>query len=701
MERRKENPELKPYIENFLIDTLENCELFVKTYGKGFVKEKLQKNFKKVYTDELNSRAAGQYSLGTSGEITLFSKGFNGNLLTFKDIEEDSNLKVTTLHEGVHAVFNKTPEECEKLGIAYGSGIHCIYHGANNELGRGVNEGYTNWVCEKAGLDPKSYAKFTNMVRMFEMAIGPEKVMQFGKGDIEKNIAPLLDMSSEECAELFSKADSIYDYDDKALDYFEVKTLLSSKIKLKNGMEGEVPRYIIEDIQKLNNNDLYRRVSRDPEYKRFAQENNLDPELDETKKEYFSKKHDFYSEKSNVLLNDVHATIISKYFMKELDAVLEGESCSIEQYQKFGRISDLVLIYGERKNDVMKSFDEKIETLRTRFLDKTIDDIKKSILDGTISVEQLESYQNVFSKADLKNAMNFEEEVSRLMLPEDAHAYYKLFHTLSYENKLPNLFDYKILKLKTENGKQENLFFDAKQENHFSRYTNSSKTFDASDEITETDGIIDITLSNLQSMQEIVNNFLKLKEEIKQKSPNAKIQIVDSIIISNDDTNTPSFYILEGNEFVSAQAIEMIPQNRKTKEEISFDTPEEIARKQALELESKESSQDPEESLDESKSVAQQENDNTSTSLKPISKNPFKRFFEKVRSKMIEIKESFISPKKAEIEEDKTESNITNVISSKEFDERIHVDIAGKYDPTQQLQGMHSKQKSKDDNLIK
>lgn len=700
MERRKENPELKPYIENFLIDTLENCELFVKTYGKGFVKERLQKNFKKVYTDELNSRAAGQYSLGTSGEITLFSKGFDGNLLTFKDIEEDSSLKATTLHEGVHAVFNKTPEECEKLGIAYGSGIHCIYHGANNELGRGVNEGYTNWVCEKAGLDPKSYTKFTNMVRLFEMAIGPEKVMQFGQGDIEKNIAPLLDMPLEECAELFSKADSIYDYDDKSRDYMEAKLLLSSKIKLKNGIEGKVPQYILEDIQKLNSNDLYRRVLRDPEYKRFAQENNLELESDENIKEYFSKKDDFYSEKSKVLLHDIHATIISKYFMKELDTVLEEGSCSIEQYQKFGRMANLVLVYGERKNDVMKSFDEKIETLRTRFLDKTIDDIKKSILDGTISAEQLESYQSVFN-ADLENAINFEDEVSKLMLPEDSYTYQKLFHTLSYENKLSNLFDYKILKLNTEKGKQENLFFDTKQENHFSRYSNSSKTLDASDEITETDGIIDITLSDLQSMQEIVNNFLKLKEEIKQKSPNAKIQIVESIIISTDDTNTPSFYMIEGNEIVSAQPIEMIPQNRKAKEEISFDTPEEIARKQALELESKEKSQEPEELLEASKLVAQQENDNTSTSLKPISKNPFKRFFENMRSKILKMKESFIPSEKQDIEEKNNEENRTNVSSSKEFDERIRVDIAGKYDPTQQQQGMHLKQKSKDDDLTK
>jgi hypothetical protein len=36
MEVRVENPEIKPQIESFVIETLENCKLFVDTYGKGF-----------------------------------------------------------------------------------------------------------------------------------------------------------------------------------------------------------------------------------------------------------------------------------------------------------------------------------------------------------------------------------------------------------------------------------------------------------------------------------------------------------------------------------------------------------------------------------------------------------------------------------------------------------------------------------------
>lgn len=693
MEEKRENPELKPYIENFAIEMLEGCELFVNTYGKGFVKERLSVNLRKVFTEELNSRVAGQYTLGTSGIITLFAKGSNGKLLTFEDIEENPRLEATTLHEAVHAVFNKTPEECEALGLQFGSGIHSVYKNSYmEELGRGLNEGFTNWVCEKAGLNPESYLKFTNMIKIVEMAIGPEKVMEFGRGDIEKNIAPLLDMTPEDCAVFLAKADSIYEYDDLSKDYFDVKQMLSSKLKLEKEREknpdATMSDFILEDVEKLKSNKLYRGISKNSDYLTYAKDNNLDPELDETKKEYFSHIHELYSTKSKVLLHEIQGELLTKYFMKEFEEITSANTCSVEQYQKFSNLSGLLLTYGERTNDVLKAFDEKFEILRGNFFNTVSNDIKKSIQEGTLSVEQLSLYKNIFANGDYRDSGDFYEIVSKLMLPENPDMYRNFFGKLSLQNMVSDVFNYKLLELETENGTRAELFFDTQKSNHFSRYIQVPKIVGVSDEIENPNNIIDITLGNLQSIQEIVKSFLSLKEEIKQKSPNAKMQIVDNIIVTTGVGEEPSYYMIEGNDIVLAQAKELLPQNRQP-------TIGESEKKDShLQLETINIEEPPINAIS-----TQLEDTDHSNYLKPISKNPFKRFLLELRRRLFR-REPAITVASEHQDEHPNETSQTMKDSAKAFNDRIHVDVSNQ-NISMQTTNNKTKQKDKDEDLSK
>ena len=70
-----------------------------------------------------------------------------------------------------------------------------------------------------------------------------------------------------------------------------------------------------------------------------------------------------------------------------------------------------------------------------------------------------------------------------------------------------------------------------------------------------------MTLNGLQSMQEIVNNFLELKEKISQTSPNTKLQIVENVVVSTKEGENPEFYVLEGNDWNLAKVNEYLPQN--------------------------------------------------------------------------------------------------------------------------------------------
>ena len=58
-----ENEEIKQYLISFAEKTLNRCEAFTRIYGKDFVRQRLEVNLDKVYTDLYHNGDNGQYSL--------------------------------------------------------------------------------------------------------------------------------------------------------------------------------------------------------------------------------------------------------------------------------------------------------------------------------------------------------------------------------------------------------------------------------------------------------------------------------------------------------------------------------------------------------------------------------------------------------------------------------------------------------------
>ena len=692
MERKRENPKLIPYIEQFLIEKLENCELFVNAYGKGFVEARLYENFKRLYTEETHPRYAGEYSLGGSGAMTLYAKGSDGNMLTFDDIKEDSDLQTTTLHEGIHAIFNKTPEECAALGIRMGSGMHFIYDGIRNEIGRGANEGFTNWLCEKAGLKTRSYPKLTRIIKLIEKAIGEEKVIQFGKGDIENNIAPLLQLSPEECALFLSKADAIYDFDELAHDYSDVRIYLDDKIRYQDTPKDEIPEYVTEHLQKLEHNALYKKILKNPDYLTFAEQQGLDPKEETTKQKYFDRMSEMYSNRSNEMVGEMHTTLITMYFSKELDDILQSSNdCGIEQYQKFCEIKNLLADHKTYSNDILKTFKSKIDELKTRFCGKAIEDIKHSLTSGTLTPEKFEAYQELFENGDYKDSFDFRETISEMMLPEDPQSYSSLYVGLANNKQLSRIFDYKILSLQSPNGSRKSLFLDTKGNNSFSRFVSQNRTIQANEELSEDDRIFDITLGNLQEIQLIVNNFIELKEKIKSKNPNAQLEIIDDVIITTNEHNEVQFYMVDGNDIVPVSVTELTPQNRLPLEQLRFDSvkrhtvkPEELVLSNTSDMEIEE--------------VSYEENE---TALVPVSKNPFKKIFDSMKGAFSKFKDTFFNNYKPSKDSKPVEEINVPKTTPTSFDDRIHVDVSGKYEPLLNPEETTIETISKDDEYTK
>lgn len=205
-----ENEEVKSYIIDFVVNTLSECEAFSKIYSKEFVEQQLNENLDKVITNVVTKRdIKGSYNPKVKA-IILASDSVDSLPLTAQDIENDKTLKHTILHESIHAIFRKDKEECEKLGLKQGTGMDEMYRNGT-ELGLGLNEGLTEWICQKAGYGCTSYRTECNIVRMLALAIGEENVMQLVRGDIKGKVAKLLDLDIAECQYVLSLIDKIHD----------------------------------------------------------------------------------------------------------------------------------------------------------------------------------------------------------------------------------------------------------------------------------------------------------------------------------------------------------------------------------------------------------------------------------------------------------------------------------------------------------
>lgn len=218
-----ENQEIRQYLMNFVERTLNGCEAFSKVYGKDFVRKRLEKNLEKVYTDISSSNSnTALYDMDNSC-ITIFSVNNSVKSLTVADIENNKKLKHLILHESIHAIFRRTKEECQEFGIEDGTGILEFYSNGQ-ELGRGFNEGLTEWICQKAGYGEQSYDSEKNIIKILELAIGEEAVMELAKGDIRGNVAKILQMKKVECLQLMAFVDNIYQNERKIHEIGEINS---------------------------------------------------------------------------------------------------------------------------------------------------------------------------------------------------------------------------------------------------------------------------------------------------------------------------------------------------------------------------------------------------------------------------------------------------------------------------------------------
>ena len=249
--KKVENDAIKEWGKLFVANKLEGCELFAKVYGDTFALNQMCK-IKKLYIGNKDKSELGAQN--GMDEITLYCAK-DGNLnISIEDIKSDEKIKRTLLHEGIHLVLRRDQ---------YVSGMMMnidtyddLGQIKKEEIGRGLNEGLTEWIVDKCGMQGgESYLDLKYIIKELEVAIGPEKVMNLGKG---KNIEKLLQMSIQESITFLMKGDNIYNLQHKKTISKENKEtlrkeLLEAKVDIENIL---FDTYFKKEFDMLINNDI-------------------------------------------------------------------------------------------------------------------------------------------------------------------------------------------------------------------------------------------------------------------------------------------------------------------------------------------------------------------------------------------------------------------------------------------------------------
>lgn len=543
-----ENPLVKEYLINFVSGTLDNCELFTNTFEKGFARKRLEIHLEKVFTNEFSKKLAGYHS-GDDSSITICTEIKDEPLLTPEELEKDKSKLSTLLHEAIHAILERTKQECKKFGINYGTGI-LEQTKCNIEFGRGLNEGLTNWICEKAGVPNKSYKELTNFVKQLELAIGEGNVMKLAKGNIKKNVAKRLNMTISECYTFLGRIDEVYRLQDIIFDNSNMLEKLKRYMNRTN-LSDEEAKEAIEDFEELQNTPEYISLQKDPRYINFLHVKGEKADKEDTienKIKYLTEALEEDQKQLDDVIKRVESKIFDKYFKKEYDSIAINKGFSSTLFEKLKKLKDLMYTRQTTTPNMEYSsdkFQENYYELENKYVmglsSLAEDDFKKNQL----TVERFKQLFKYASKIDY--GLEFCADVGEIMSGEHQSGAQQILYYLSITNQLQDISRYSIYYADIENGSIPMI---AKDNKVIASNFCKPKKLRAKDETSENyQDIFDFILEENEDSQNIIREFSQIKQRIQKQAPNATISIFDRVV-TIDFGSSQSIYVIDNGKML-------------------------------------------------------------------------------------------------------------------------------------------------------
>ncbi len=548
MERVK-SERLKEYIVDFVASKLNSYRLFTKVYGHKFVKKRLEINLDKAYVQEYNNKNnPGFYDL-SDRSITITSPKEE---ITVSDMLSSGPNEIeredTMLHEAIHAIFARTKTECEKNNIKRGTGILEQYKN-NTELGRGLNEGLTNWICRKAGyMMSSSYVTLREFVDLLELAVGTERIIKLPKGNI-KNIAKQLKMTKEEVTELLALADDVYNISPK-IKYInhiiQVRERIES-LQSEGDSTEEKKQKIADAIGELLCSPLFLDTIRGEEYKEFLKKMGQKDSV-KMEKEFFLKELRESQLKYESQINMFKEIVYNKYFKKEVEAIMSMQEISMKDMMKLDKLYALLGISGKEQHskDIESlgiwNFVNRYEELDSKIFLNAYNRAKELFHQGLLTASEFKKLEQRTNRSRYIINSSFIKEIVELINPMEPQMAYKLLCYLRKEGKLNKISDYSIINLNVGNIQ---IPVYKKGNKLLGESLKPEYNIEQNDENQESIAI-DFTLGLEEDEQKIIQDLLNLRSSILAEDPNATFEIMERLIAISAKDGEKYFYINHG-----------------------------------------------------------------------------------------------------------------------------------------------------------
>lgn len=559
---RVNNPEVRNYICALAAQKLEGNASFVKVYGKDFAKKALAANIVYAYTNEPPgiSTYAGYHS-SADKSITIVDISNDNTLLTPDEISKNESVQETCIHEAIHALLERTKKECSRYGIDSGTGL--LEHSYDKffqrkEIGRGLNEGFTEWMCEQLGYKTQAYYELTNFVRLISTFIGTEKTMELGKGGIFRRFPGILDMDTQSVTTLLGIADDLYFQNDRVSKLLGLESTVrnynidarSADSRYKEKYEAYLP-----DIERIRNS---------PDYTLYINQNQLEDNEDSLV-EYIKSIRTHHKENAKVDCVRFESMILEKYFDKDMNRILNSSSLSKEDFEKCSKIFSILnsadgdipqSLYQQKPPYAALEFREKFKVIREKHMSSLDIAAGEQFKSGEFKVLEYVSYldkiyPNSYELKE-KHMENFVSLIAPQEFRRDIIDVMRFMANSKVDNKnerelMEKLTKTTIFKLKSSNPDRpikSNLIYS--EDNFFSRY-NYESTKICKDFAGKVD--FNYTLTQDESYESAIKQFDELREKVFSKAPDAQIHIASrEIIVKNGDNY--QFYTIDDGQII-------------------------------------------------------------------------------------------------------------------------------------------------------
>ena len=565
------NEELRHFVYEFVPKKLNSNPDFIKVFGKNYAAKRIRDNILSVYTNESQAgKTYDGYHYGVDKSITLLRSGKDGALLSVDDVSNDTDLQEILVHEAVHAILNRTYKECRKYGIEDGTGImqtqlDPVYY-YRSEIGRGLNEGLTEWFCEKAGFKTLAYPELTNYVRLLEKFLGTEKIMELGKGDVFGRFPSILGISKEEVVNLLTLADDLYIKNDKLSKVRLASSTLNSHLKPSDYLGEETLKKQQEEYEKFK--PAFEQDRKQALYLNFISENNLPDSLESLSKYYDEMVIKPLEKDRTASILSFESTALQTFFAKEADKIFSEDPLSEESYKRLFDVykvlnTDInyldkefmdvepplyVVSFAKKCQEKQRGFSTYMAAMQAEKVENgtfTLTDFIET--EDTVHQGEKSSYSRKFLQ-DFGIAVNpnFKSEIAEVMTIA-TDAYNSTEDKNTNKELLDMLSSVRLLKLKSKDPYlQGTTSIIYGKDNIFNRYSYRDQKIDKDfhDELE-----LDFTAGMDYEIEVATKNLDAFREKLFAEKPDAKIHISSRNIVVEDGSDLSFYTIHEGKLF--------------------------------------------------------------------------------------------------------------------------------------------------------